>query len=152
MKKGLRPLGVSEVQNSSLMVRILLMTTTPAVFAEGGERKGQEGYCCYRYIAIIQYMAKATLILATRDDYPERGIVVAKRIYRLAEPNADAPHGYSYRLHCGILDGQTLVRFDNETGKGDHVHWGDTEQSYSFTTPDQLLADFATAIRPCLEP
>lgn len=93
-------------------------------------------------------MAKATLIFETRDDYPERNLVIAKRLHRLAEPNADAPHGYSYRLHCGTLDGQTLVRFDNETGKGDHVHLGETEQPYVFTTPDQLMADFAAAILP----
>jgi len=118
-------------------------------FAKGGT----ERFIAFiRYMVIMQYMAKATLIFETRDSYPERNLVIAKRIYRLAEPNADAPHGYSYRLHCGTLDGQTWVRFDNETGKGDHVHRGDTEQPYSFTTPDQLLADFSAAIRPYLEP
>ena len=95
----------------------------------------------------MQCMAKATEIIDTRDDYPEHGIVVAKCIYRLVKPNVDAPHGYSYRLHCGTLDGQTLVRFDNETGKGDHVHWGSVEEPYPFTTPEQLLADFNQAIQ-----
>lgn len=92
-------------------------------------------------------MKKATLILGTRNDY-SNGVVVAKRIYRLAEPTADAPHGYSYRLHCGTMAGETLVRFDNETGNGDHVHLGAVEKPYRFTTPDQLLADFETAIKP----
>jgi hypothetical protein len=36
------------------------------------------------------------------------------------------------------------MRFDNEAGKGDHVHRGDTENAYAFTTVDQLLADFST--------
>jgi hypothetical protein len=69
----------------------------------------------------------------------------------LSELNVDAPHGYSYRLHCGTLDGQTWVRFDNETGKGDHVHRGDMEQPYQFTTFERLLADFEAAIQPYLE-
>ncbi len=90
---------------------------------------------------------KAKLVFETRDNYPN-GILVAKRIYRLAEPNPGAPHGFSYRLHCGTLAGETLVRFDNETGKGDHVHLGVTEQPYVFTTPEQLLADFSAAIQP----
>lgn len=92
-------------------------------------------------------MKKATLLLNTRDDYPN-GVVVAKSLYRLAQPTVDAPHGYSYRLHCGTTAGETLVRFDNETGKGDHVHLGVAEEPYCFTTPDRLLADFAAAIKP----
>ena len=90
---------------------------------------------------------KATLIVDQRDDLP-KGVIVVQRVYRLAEPNLGAPHGYSYRLHCGTTEGQTLVRFDNETGKGDHVHQGDTEYPYIFTTVDQLLTDFEAAIQP----
>ena len=35
-----------------------------------------------------------------------------------------------------------VVRYDNETGKGDHRHFGNKESTYRFTTPDQLIADF----------
>lgn len=94
-------------------------------------------------------MAKATLILNLRDDQPN-GVIIAQRIYRLAEPNAAARHGYIYRLHCGTRAGQTLVRFGNETGKGDHVHLGEVEHPYGFTTLEQLLADFEAAIQPYL--
>lgn len=96
-------------------------------------------------------MAKARLVFSQRDDYPERGIVVSWQVFRLAEPSPAAPHGYSYRLHCGTLDGRTLVRFDNETGKGDHVHLGDAEQPYAFTTFARLLADFSAAISPYIK-
>jgi hypothetical protein len=92
-------------------------------------------------------MSNATLLIKVKKVYAN-GVIVERRVYELAEPNADAPHGYSYRLHCGTRTGQTLVRFDNETGKGDHVHWGDTEQPYAFTTLDQLLDDFIAAIQP----
>jgi len=34
------------------------------------------------------------------------------------------------------------MRYDNEAGKGDHKHIGDTEFDYEFTGIDQLLADF----------
>lgn len=97
----------------------------------------------------MQFMAKATLIFNQRDDLPN-GIVIAQRVYRLANPTPDAPHGYSYRLHCGTREGKTWVRFDNETGKGDHVHVGETEQPYTFTTVEQLLMDFEAAIAPYL--
>ncbi|TVR66922.1 MAG: hypothetical protein EA420_01185 [Candidatus Competibacteraceae bacterium] len=94
-------------------------------------------------------MAKATLILNLRDDRPN-GVIIVQRIHRLAEPTAAAPHGYVYQLHCGTRAGRTLVRFDNETGKGDHTHFGDAEQPYRFTTLERLLADFETAIQPYL--
>ena len=32
--------------------------------------------------------------------------------------------------------------YDNEAGKGDHIHWGDNEKAYKFSTPDKLMADF----------
>jgi len=34
------------------------------------------------------------------------------------------------RLFCGDAGGCCLVRYDNEQGKGDHVHYGDREQPY----------------------
>lgn len=97
----------------------------------------------------MQSMAKAVLILNLRDDRPN-GIIIAQRVHRLVQPNAAAPHGYVHQLHCGTRAGQTLVRFDNETGKGDHVHIGDTEHPYHFTTLERLLADFEAAIQTYL--
>jgi len=40
-----------------------------------------------------------------------------------------------------------MVRYDNETGKGDHRHYGDDEEPYRFTTLDQLLADFEADVQ-----
>ena len=38
--------------------------------------------------------------------------------------------------------GSTHLRYDNEVGKGDHRHVGAVEMPYTFTTPEQLYADF----------
>ena len=35
-----------------------------------------------------------------------------------------------------------MLRYDNETGKGDHRHVQDLENSYVFTDPETLLTDF----------
>ena len=52
-----------------------------------------------------------------------------------------------YNLYCG-KDGRTVVRFDNETGKGDHRHVGpqEIEEAYCFTSLAHLLSDFETDI------
>ena len=35
-----------------------------------------------------------------------------------------------------------LVRYDNETGKGDHRHYGNQEEDYNFQSIEQLVEDF----------
>ncbi len=52
---------------------------------------------------------------------------------------------FKYRL-AFVVDGECLVRFDNEAGKGDHWHQGATQQPYDFTALPTLLADFWHAV------
>jgi hypothetical protein len=40
-----------------------------------------------------------------------------------------------------------LLRYDNETGKGDHRHIGSRSETYRFTTVDALLNDFLVDVR-----
>ncbi|HTT81243.1 MAG TPA: DUF6516 family protein [Stellaceae bacterium] len=35
-----------------------------------------------------------------------------------------------------------VMRFDNETGKGDHQHVGERQTEYRFTSLDRLMEDF----------
>ena len=35
-----------------------------------------------------------------------------------------------------------MVRYDNETGKGDHRHIGDQQEVYRFTDVETLVSDF----------
>ncbi len=69
------------------------------------------------------------------------GTLIEGVIWALPRPSPDRPHGYKYRLYCG-REGQCLVRYDNETGKGDHVHYGGKERSYRFVSLTRLVADF----------
>jgi hypothetical protein len=41
-----------------------------------------------------------------------------------------------------VVSGSCVLRYDNESGKGDHKHVGQDENPYSFTTPKALLDDF----------
>lgn len=69
------------------------------------------------------------------------GAIVQMVVWRLPQMDVERPHGLKYRLYCG-RGGQCLVRYDNEAGKGDHRHYGDREESYTFTTLTTLLEDF----------
>ena len=72
----------------------------------------------------------------TRDD-----IILEMVIWQLPEKTTDRPHGLKYRFFCGTAD-TCLVRYDNETGKGDHRHYGDQEEMYPFQAIERLVKDF----------
>jgi hypothetical protein len=76
----------------------------------------------------------------------ERHIVAANAfvemvVWRLPSPLSGSHHSYKYRL-AFVIDGRCVLRYDNETGKGDHRHEEEKETRYVFTTPQALLDDF----------
>ncbi|HCA3883342.1 TPA: hypothetical protein MPK85_004016 [Salmonella enterica] len=50
-------------------------------------------------------------------------------------------HGYKYSM-AYVVDGICVLRYDNERGKGDHKHIGETEIKTEFTTIDALVNAF----------
>lgn len=67
-------------------------------------------------------------------------------IWLVNPPVRASQHEYKYRL-AYIENNTCVVRYDNEAGKGDHKHIGDTELSTIFTTIEQLCLDFEADVR-----
>jgi hypothetical protein len=88
---------------------------------------------------------KASLLYKNKRQL-NSGAIVEEVVWYLPHPDAERPHGYKYRLTY-VRDGQRVIGFDNERGKGDHCHLRGRELPYRFTTLDQLLADFRAAVR-----
>ena len=90
----------------------------------------------------MQYMPAVLVVKAKelRDD----GSMVEIVVWQLAEPLTPSTHIYKYRFYYGAA-GVCRVRYDNERGKGDHRHLGEREEAYTFSTIEQLLADFERA-------
>lgn len=74
------------------------------------------------------------------------GRAVEGVIWKVPTPVPPSIHGYKYRL-AYLVDGARVLGFDNESGKGDHRHFGTQEFAYHFTTVDALLADFQADIK-----
>jgi uncharacterized protein DUF6516 len=55
-------------------------------------------------------------------------------VWRLPRSVRASAHGFKYRLAL-VENGVCVIRYDNEAGKGDHRHLGNTEEIYEFTTP-----------------
>lgn len=62
-------------------------------------------------------------------------------IWQVPRPVRASSHLFKYRL-AFVVGGICVLRYDNETGKGDHRHVGAVESPYTFSTPEQLYADF----------
>lgn len=69
------------------------------------------------------------------------GSIVEMIIWQLPNPSADRPHGLKYRLYFG-RDGERIVCYDNERGKGNHRHLLGAETAYQFVSAEDLIADF----------
>ena len=83
---------------------------------------------------------KAIALVRTRIAYSESAFAELV-LWQVAEPLAGSTHHYKYRL-AYVVEGQCVLRYDNEAGKGDHRHFGGKQARYDFSTPDKLIADF----------
>lgn len=83
---------------------------------------------------------KAVQIEFSRVSYSEVAFAELV-IWKLSKPVSGSDHGYKYRL-AYIVNGTCVLRYDNESGKGDHRHYGDSETVYVFDTPEKLRSDF----------
>lgn len=69
-------------------------------------------------------------------------------VWRLPEPLSGSTHSFKYRL-AYVLEDECVLRYDNESGKGDHRHIRGKETTYAFVSIDQLLDDFLADVARC---
>ena len=62
-------------------------------------------------------------------------------VWEVPSPVRGSEHSFKYRLAL-VADGECVVRYDNEAGKGDHKHIGTKEVSYQFQGIKELQGDF----------
>jgi hypothetical protein len=90
-------------------------------------------------VVIISNM-NAELLLNERRVLSD-SVFVEMVVWRLPRTPKGSLHNLKYRLAL-VVDGVCVLRYDNESGKGDHKHIGENEMKYSFTTAEALLSDF----------
>lgn len=83
---------------------------------------------------------KAAELLRRRIPYSE--VAFAELVlWQLPAPLPGSAHSYKYRL-AYVVRGVCVLRYDNESGKGDHRHFRGKESRYAFDDVDKLLAAF----------
>lgn len=83
----------------------------------------------------------ARLVFRSKYVYPD-GAIREMVLWKLPRRIPKSSHSFKYRLYYGIADGTCLVRYDNETAKGDHRHIADDEKQYRFRDVETLVSDF----------
>ena len=88
---------------------------------------------------------KAVLAYHDKQVLPD-GTIVEMKIWELPKPVAGSGHKLKYSLFYG-REGERLVCYDNERGKGDHRHIEGKEVPYAFTSVEKLIEDFKADVR-----
>jgi hypothetical protein len=88
---------------------------------------------------------KATLLVRNRIAHSETQFAEIV-VWMVTTPLPGSTHAYKYRL-AFVSNGECVLRYDNEAGKGDHRHVNGAEKAYKFSTLGKLFADFERDIR-----
>lgn len=95
-------------------------------------------------------MAKVVLLYRDKAALAD-GSIVEMTIWRLPSSTRERPHGLKYSLFYG-REGDRIVGYDNEAGKGDHRHDRGREERYAFVDVETLIADFLADVRQEQDP
>lgn len=85
-------------------------------------------------------MRKAKQIINRKFRYDD-GAIREMIVWQLPESVLGSEHTYKYSFFYG-KDGERIVGYDNERGKGDHKHLGEIQHPYTFIDIQQLVNDF----------
>lgn len=88
---------------------------------------------------------KAELLYRERRELAG-GSIMQATIWQVPAPVPPSQHPLKYSL-VYIVNGERVIGYDNERGKGDHRHYGPREEPYTFTTPEKLVSDFLADVR-----
>ncbi|GAK46792.1 conserved protein [Tepidicaulis marinus] len=86
------------------------------------------------------YNTRAELIICERENINDTAFVELV-VWLVPVPLAGSVHNFKYRLAL-VIEGECVMRYDNEAGKGDHRHIDGREEAYVFKDPETPLADF----------
>ena len=93
---------------------------------------------------------KAELLIRERVVYPD-GALVQMVVWRVPRPPPPSRHRFKHSL-VYIVSGRRVLGYDDERGKGDHRHVGDREESFAFSSIEELLARFTAEVEAMRKP
>ena len=74
------------------------------------------------------------------------GSIIEMKIWEVPQVVPGSKHSFKYSLFYG-RKGERIVGYDNERGKGDQRHIKGKNEQYSFSTVENLIADFVADVQ-----
>lgn len=130
-----------------MLIMARLMRLIEPIVNRGALHQWTDGVCSIRMRETK--MVKATLIRKMRS-FVRDGVFVEVVIWQVPVSVRGSRHDFKYSLAL-VSNGDCVLRYDNEAGKGDHRHMGATETAYPFTGVDGLIADFLADVKGWLD-
>jgi hypothetical protein len=93
-----------------------------------------------RINVVTRNNVKARLIEKSRTIIDEAAFFEVV-LWHLPTPVPGSSHPFKYRLAL-VVNGECVLRYDNERGKGDHRHTGTREETIEFTSLADLFDAF----------
>nr|WP_242697588.1 DUF6516 family protein [Bordetella petrii] len=84
---------------------------------------------------------KSSRLIINFKSVDESGAIIQMVVWQVPHSVPPSLHRIKYRL-VYVVNGERVLGFDNERGKGDHRHWGNEESPYHFVSIDRLIEDF----------
>jgi len=70
----------------------------------------------------------------------DNGGIIEMKLWQVPK-SKEKPHGFKYSL-VYISNGVRIIGYDNAEGKGDHCHYWNCTEEYSFAGVKKLVSDF----------
>ncbi|EAS1727470.1 hypothetical protein LM12_06195 [Salmonella enterica] len=83
----------------------------------------------------------ADLLIKKRDYFPNEDAFTSITVWVVDPSIRGSQHNYKYSLAYVVQD-VCVMRYDNEAGKGDHKHIGNSEFPVTFSGLDDLIRQF----------
>ena len=100
-------------------------------------------------IVVIRSNMKAELIEKSRTVINDTAFFEVV-LWHLPAPVPGSRHPFKYRLTL-VVNGECVLRYDNERGKGDHRHIGGGEEPITFTSLEALYDAFQADMERMLQ-
>ncbi|HEY3983586.1 toxin-antitoxin system TumE family protein [Cedecea sp.] len=83
----------------------------------------------------------AQLLIKKRDVFPGENAFISITVWAVDPSIRASNHGYKYSM-AYVSNDVCVMRYDNEAGKGDHKHIGDSEYPVTFSDLADLFEQF----------
>ncbi len=95
---------------------------------------------------ITKIVISRSQLIQRRTRIYDDGMILEMMLWDVPGPAAGPLRRLEYALSYGNAEAP-MIGYGNAAGKGDHRHYGEHQEPYTFISPERLVADFLADVR-----